>query len=88
MFKLWVRTFHKTHVIKSICIEDPSKDTRTTKIYRALDKACHELDVGVPFWLESDKANFKRFAKVRFRQNNFIESIDFDYLEIQVIEED
>ena len=30
---------------------------------------------------------FKRHDKTRFRQDNFIESIEFDYLEIHVIEE-
>lgn len=30
----------------------------------------------------------KGFAKTRFYQDNFMEQIDFDYLEIQVIEED
>ena len=88
MFKLWVRTFHKTHVIKSVCIEDPSEDTRTHKIFHALEKACHELDLGQPIWLDNNVADFKRFSKVRFRQDNFFETIDFDYLEIQVIEED
>ena len=32
-------------------------------------------------------AEFKRHAKARFYQDNFVDSIDFDYLEIQVIEE-
>ena len=31
---------------------------------------------------------FKRHSKTRFRQDSFIEHIEFDYLEIQVIEED
>ena len=30
---------------------------------------------------------FKARSKTRFSQDNFIESIDFDYLEIQVLEE-
>ena len=32
--------------------------------------------------------DFKKHSKTRFYQDNFIEQIDFDYLEIQVIEED
>ena len=32
--------------------------------------------------------DFRRHAKTRFRQDSFVEEIDFDYLEIQVIEED
>lgn len=33
-------------------------------------------------------ADFKRHYKTRFTQDSFVESIDFDYLEIQIIEED
>ena len=36
-------------------------------------------------WILRD---FKKHSKTRFYQDNFIEQIDFDYLEIQVIEED
>lgn len=31
--------------------------------------------------------DFKRHAKTRFTKDSFIEQIDFDYLEIEVIEE-
>ncbi len=31
--------------------------------------------------------DFQKHAKARFNQDNFIEVLDFDYLEIQVIEE-
>ena len=32
--------------------------------------------------------SLRRHAKARFYQDSFIEQIDFDFLEIQVIEED
>ena len=32
--------------------------------------------------------DFKKYRKARFSQDCFIESIDFDYLEIQILEED
>ena len=38
-----------------------------------------------PIWLDSNVADFKRHARTRFRQDSFIEHIEFDYLEIQVI---
>jgi len=37
---------------------------------------------------ESIVKKLKRHRKTRFTQDNFIEEIEFDYLEIQVIEED
>lgn len=88
MFRLWAKTFKNTHLVKDVCIEDPSTDTRTHKVFRALQKACNEMDLGSPIWLDKTVSDFKRFAKTRFYQDNFMETIDFDYLEIQVIEED
>ena len=53
-----------------------------------MDDICYEFDLGKPIWLDATIAEFKRHDKARFTQDNFIEAIDFDYLEIHVIEED
>ena len=58
------------------------------EIFRALDQVCSEFDLGKPIWLDSNVQEFKRHAKVRFYSDSFIEDIEFDYLELQVIEED
>ncbi len=68
-------------------IEDESDETRTHKIFRALEQACYEFDLGKPIWLDATVAEFKRHAKARFYQDNFVEEIAFDFLEIHVIEE-
>ena len=41
-----------------------------------------------PIWLNTNIDEFKRNDKTRFRRDNFIDDIDFDFLEIHVIEED
>lgn len=48
---------------------------------------CYEFDLSKPIWLDSTINEFKRHAKARFYQDNFVDEIDFDYLEIQIIEE-
>lgn len=88
MFRLWAKVFHDTHLIKDTVICDDTNDTRTHKIFHALDEVCSEFDLGKPLWLDSTIEEFKRHSKARFYQDNFIETIDFDYLEIHVIEED
>ena len=69
-------------------MEDTSEDTRTHKIFRALDEACHQLDLAKPIWLDATVGEVKRHAKARFYQDTFIEALPCDYLEIHVIEED
>ena len=75
-------------MIRDEVVEDDGDDTRTHKILRALETACHDMDLAVPIWLDSAVRDFKRTSKVHFTQDAFIESIDFDSLEMHVIEED
>lgn len=75
-------------MLKDTVIEDARDETRTHKVFDALEEVCLQFDLGKPIWLEVTVSDFKRHSKARFTQDNFIEEIDFDYLEIHVIEED
>ena len=88
MFRLWAKTFKDNHMLQDIVIEDNSSDTRTHKVFHALDEVCYHFDLGKPIWLDVTVQDFRRPAKARFYQDNCVESIEFEYLEIQVIEED
>ena len=88
MFRLWAREFKNNRMLKDTVIEDGRDETRTHKVFDALEEVCLQFDLGKPIWLESTVSDFKRHSKTRFSQDNFIEEIDFDYLEIHVIEED
>lgn len=86
--RIWVKIFENNHMLRDTVVEDESSDTRTHKVFRALEEACHRFDLGQPIWLDKNINEFKRHAKTRFTQDSFIESIEFDYLEFHVIEED
>lgn len=88
MFRVWARIFKENHMLRDTVAVDPSDKNRTRKVFACLEEACKELDLPVPIWLETNISEFKRISKTRFRKDSFIEQIDFDYLEFQVIEED
>lgn len=88
MFRLWGKTLKNNRMLSDTVVCDSSSDTRTHKIFQALDEICYEFDLSKPIWLENNISEFRRHAKTRFYQDSFIDSIDFDYLEIQIIEED
>ena len=87
MFRLWGKEFKDNRLVRDTVICDDSSDTRTHKIFHALDEICYQFDLSKPIWLNSTIEEFQRHAKARFTQDHFVDSIDFDYLEIQVIEE-
>ena len=86
--RIWFKVMSDNHLLSDITITDDSDDTRTHKVFQALDKACYELDLSRPIWLDANIAEFKKAARTKFRQENFVESIEFDFLEMHVIEED
>lgn len=87
MFRLWGKIWKDNRMICDTVFEEESDDTRTHKIFRGLEQICHEFDLEKPIWLDATIKDFKRNSKARFYQDSFIEEIEFDYLEIQVLEE-
>ena len=89
MFRLWAKIWKDNHMRQDLTVENDRTDmTRTKKVLEAVEEACYRFDLGKPIWLQVNIDEFKKVARTRFRSDNFIEEIDFDYLEIQVIEED
>lgn len=86
--RIWFKVFKENRLIKDLVVENNSFDTRTHKIFDALDQCCLEMDLSKPIWLDSTVKEFKRHSKARFTCDSFMEEIDFDYLELHVIEED
>lgn len=89
MFRVWGKIIQNNHLLQDTVVEISDKDmSRTHKVYKALDEICYQFNLALPIWLDQNKKEFLKVSKTRFNKDSFIESIDFDYLEFQVIEED
>ena len=88
MFRMWGKIWKDNHLIKDTvaCISDYSL-SRTQMVFQALDEICYTFDLSKPIWLDANIHDFQVHDKTRLSQDNFIEQIDFDYLENHVIEE-
>jgi hypothetical protein len=88
-FEVWGRTIKKGKTISeyTACIDDDTM-SRTKKVYKALEMICYELDLSVPMWFPVNQRDFIKYSRARFRKDNFIEEIDFDYLDFQITKED
>jgi len=88
MFRMWGKLWKDNHLLKDCVAENSDYSmTRTAMVFQAVEEICQELDLSQPIWLDSNIKEFQRVARTRFRSDSFIEAIDFDYLEIHVIEE-
>ena len=88
MFRMWGKIIKNNHLLKDtvISIGDHSL-SRTQMVFQALDEICYEFDLEKPIWLDATVREFQIHSKARFTRDCFIEAVDFDFLEIQVIEE-
>ena len=51
MFRLWGKEFKENRLLRDTVICDETTDTRTHKIFNALDAICYEFDLSKPIWL-------------------------------------
>ena len=89
MFRLWAKIIDAGKIVKNMTIENSDSSlNRTKKIFHAIDEACYAYDLSKPLWLDKNISEFKKSSKTRFTKDNFVDEIDFDFLEFEVIEED
>ena len=63
MFRMWGKIWKDNHLLKDTVVENDAKDTRTHKIFQALEEICYDFDLGKPIWLSSNVSEFQRHSK-------------------------
>ena len=66
--RVWFKIFKDARIIQDETIENTDSDTRTHKIFKALEEACTIFDLGHPVWLEKNIAEFKNGSLYQKRQ--------------------
>ena len=88
MYKLWARKIKKNHIIDSITVKNKEQITSLEKREKCLKEICQKLDLSVPVWLKKHDAEFSEFKYVTFYPQDFIDEVDFDKLEIELLDDD
>ena len=86
--RIWARLIKDNRICRDMVVENYDDDTRTHKVFDALDRVTHDFDLSRPIWLDATVSEFKRHGRCRFYQDSFIDSLEYDYLEFQILEED
>ena len=86
--RFWFKLWKDSRLKRDLTVERNEEDSRTHKVFHALEDAAHAFDLAVPIWLEKNIKDFKRSSRCRFTQDSFLEPLDYDYLEMIVLDED
>ncbi len=89
MFRLWGKIYKNNKIIKDTVITmDEDNKSRELLTEVCLDKICVTFDLQHPMWLNDNHKDYPAYGRTSFNQDHFIEQIDFDYLEIEIIEDE
>ena len=88
MYKLWAKKISKDHIINSIVVKNKEDISMLEKRDKCLKEICLKLDISVPSWLKKHDLEFSQFKYVTFYPQDFIDEVDFDKLEVELIDDD
>jgi len=78
--RLWVRLMKKHRVLRDAVYPCDKENAE-----EALRDLLPSLDLSQPMWLPRHRADWEEFSLTRFRPEHFVESVDFDYMEVSYI---
>lgn len=87
MIRLWGKIINNNKIvdhIEAICTENIDYQQQLKK---CITEICYKFDIQKPYWLPKNLEEYNKHKRTSFQQDNFIEEIDFDRFEIEVLEE-
>ena len=74
-------------IVKDMVIECEKTDNRADSVRAALTEIAMHFDVARPIWLPKNEADLQQFVSTQFFLDQFMESVDFDSLVIEVFDD-
>ncbi len=71
----------------SIVVKNKEDISLSEKRDKCLKEICQRLDISVPVWLKKHDLEFSQFKYVTFYPQDFVDEVDFDKLEVELIED-
>lgn len=86
--KLWGKIIKKNNILQNHIVElNIDKLTDVKQLSEGIETICNHFDISNPIWMSKNTADIDLISKTRFNAQHFVEEIDFDCLEIELIHE-
>ena len=82
MFKIWAKTI-KDHKIVGSYLYHSADRFDGDEFLTYLTEICHDMDIPTPVILKSHIKNYLLYNIAKFKDTDFIESVDFDTFQIE-----
>lgn len=82
MIRLWAKIIIDNKLKKDIIYESIDNYSRED-FFEHISEICYRLNIPSPVLINSHYENFENFSCIKFLPRDFVESVDFDKLEIE-----
>lgn len=87
MYKLWAKKIKDNKIIASLNIKNNENIPLNEKREKCFREICLKFDLSVPLWLKKHDDEFIQYKYVIFYPDDFIDEVDFDKLEIDLLDD-
>ena len=82
MFRIWAKVMKDDKIVKQFMLEKFTS-IDYSDFYNYLAEICENLDIPTPVLIKTHLFNYAKYNVVRFKKDDFVESIDFDKLVLE-----
>jgi len=84
MNKLWITTVLDSKITKNIVTDWDNRLSTEMALRDSLENACESLNLSMPIIMKKHISELNNFHRTKFLPEHFIESVDFDRMEIEI----
>lgn len=84
--KIWAKTVVEEKITRDLLYEYESINSEEDFVYH-LQELCGQMDIPTPVATRVNFMHFIAFNNTRFKPRDFVESVDFDVLDIEAVVE-
>ena len=82
MVRIWAKVLKQDKILKQFVYEREGA-TDYSQFFDYLKDICETLDIPTPVLIKTHLFNYAKYNVVRFKKEDFVESIDFDKLVLE-----
>lgn len=87
MYKMWGKKIKNHKIKESVDVSNGNNISQAERRDKCIGEICRLFDLSVPVWLEKHNREFEEYGHVTFYPGDFIDDIDFDKLEIELVDD-
>lgn len=89
MLKVWGLIRKNNRIVQDMVAECQENDIEQEEaLYSCVHEICYEFDLQRPIWLPKNQREYEDYKRIVLTQDNFIEPIDFDTLELEILSDE